>query len=315
MSIFEEGPSATRVASLPLSHLSVQLGHVPAEDLSAGPGRLRHHFRLIAPWLATARDTVARVVPGGKTRISTCFVVDDYHLAPPPPAEVLPMVIDAARASDISIDYIVRSSACAGADGISPVQILLDHIVEEPAVGSNGTRPPVQETGWLSNGRRSPSAALVDPVSLPSAWAPPAQHAPRGHSIFLDVELWNDISGRRVWSDALLASAVQMLRLGLLRYQGQPVHPPHPWDGEFPADWDLLPPVLRVNPTAAPFSAYRTSTVLDSRLTAEAYAVRTILGQVAVNAAVVDPIRHRAVGETLDLPFETVDRIVYVFVG
>jgi hypothetical protein len=42
-------------------------------------------------------------------------------------------------------------------------------------------------------------------------------------------------------------------------------------------------------------------------------AVRTILGQVAVDATVAEQVRERATGEGLDLPGEVVDRIRYAF--
>jgi hypothetical protein len=72
--------------------------------------------------------------------------------------------------------------------------------------------------------------------------------------------------------------------------------------------------VLRLNPAAAPFRAYRTFSVLSARFLPIEVAVRTILGQVAVAAPVAEQIDARARGERVTLPAELVDRIGYAFI-
>jgi len=82
---------------------------------------------------------------------------------------------------------------------------------------------------------------------------------------------------------------------------------------ELPAEWERMPAVVRLNPNAAPFRAYRTFSALDSRFLPIELAVRTILGQVAVDATVADQARERAAAEGITLPGEIVERIRYAF--
>ena len=82
-----------------------------------------------------------------------------------------------------------------------------------------------------------------------------------------------------------------------------------------PDEWALLPAVIKLEPRAAPFSAYRTFSVLDRRFLDVEHAVRTILSQVAVDPDVVTQTLSRASSEALDLPLEITDRISYLFLG
>jgi hypothetical protein len=149
-----------------------------------------------------------------------------------------------------------------------------------------------------------------------SHWAPPRQNSARHHSIFTDVELWDDEQDRRLWSCAFLAAVWQLLRLGLLRNEGEPVAQPRPLSpAGLPDYWDELPPVLQLNPSAQPFSAYRTFSVLSSRFLSVEHAVRTILSQVSVPPGVLDQVTARSAAERLPVSAEVVDRIAYVFTG
>jgi hypothetical protein len=105
-----------------------------------------------------------------------------------------------------------------------------------------------------------------------------------------------------------------MLRLGMLRHLGEAVATPQPSPGDFPSDWDGLPAIIKLNPKAAPFSAYRTLSVLAARFLPIEHAVRTILSQVAVENEVAAQILARSRQEKLSLAGELVDRIDYVFV-
>jgi hypothetical protein len=74
-----------------------------------------------------------------------------------------------------------------------------------------------------------------------------------------------------------------------------------------------MPAVVQLEPRAAPMRAYRTFTVVDSRFLPIEMAVRTILGQVAIDPIVARQILDRARDEAIDLPTEAVRRIAYVF--
>jgi hypothetical protein len=201
------------------------------------------------------------------------------------------------------------------ADGVPLARLVEEHIVADPVPDTTGARPPVTEAGWLCNGQRSPAAQAAEAMEPTVSWAPPVQNAASRHSVFVDVELWNEGRRGRVWSCAFLAAVWQLLRLGLLRYQGGPVAVPQAWDDPYPDDWDRLPAVIQLNPAAAPFSAYRALSILPGRLLTTEHAVRTILSQVAVDAAITDQLLRRGRSEDLNLPPEPVDRIDYIFTG
>ncbi|MEU8172455.1 SCO2522 family protein [Microbispora hainanensis] len=311
---FGEVAAERRIASVPLSHVSVELGHLYMEDYEAGPDRLREQFRKVAPWLATVRSLWQERVPGGRARVSTCFLVDDYFSRFSTPAELVPMVLEAAAEHDLTIDYLARESACARSGGVELARLVEDRLVDDPPPETDGSRPPVKETGWLCNGSRSPRTAPVQAMGKARPWEPPAQNAKRGHSIFVDVELWDERGPRRTWSCPFLAAVWQLLRLGLLRSDGRVPLPPVALDGDWPRDWDGLPAVVRLNPQAAPFSAYTTLSVLSPRFLPVELAVRTILSQFAVDDEVLRQVATRSEGEGIRLEEELVDRISYVFV-
>ena len=311
---FGEVAAERRIASVPLSHVSVELGHLYMEDYEAGPDRLREQFRRVAPWLATVRSMWQERVPGGRARVSTCFLVDDYFSRFSTPAELVPMVLEAAAEHDLTIDYLARESACAQSGGVELARLVEDRLVDDPPPETDGSRPPVKETGWLCNGSRSPRTAPMQAMGKVRPWEPPAQNAKRGHSIFVDVELWDEKGPRRTWSCPFLAAVWQLLRLGLLRSDGRVPLPPVALDGDWPRDWDGLPAVVRLNPQAAPFSAYTTLSVLSPRFLPVELAVRTILSQFAVDDEVLRQVATRSEGEGIRLEEELVDRISYVFV-
>jgi hypothetical protein len=146
-------------------------------------------------------------------------------------------------------------------------------------------------------------------------WMPPLQNAARRHSIFVDVQLWDEKAGRRTWSCPFLAATWQALRLGLMRHNGEPVveaaDPPDTW----PASWSQLPTIVKLNPAAPPFAAYTSTSILSSRFLPVELAVRTILGQVWTDPTVAAQITERSQAEKLQLPIEPLDRIRYVFAG
>ncbi|MFI5890378.1 SCO2522 family protein [Actinoplanes sp. NPDC051513] len=308
--VFTEVSAVPAVRSVALSHLSIELGHLYMDDYRLGPQRLREHFGRVAPWVRVAAGQVTAARP----RISTCFLVDDYFTRFSTPREVVTALVDAAGASGLEIDYVARESGCARVGDLDLASVVQAHIVDEPPEGANGGRPPASVSGWLTNGERSPSTA-ASAMSAPRQWVPPRESAIRNHSIFVDVELWNVENGERKWSCPFLAAVWQLQRLGLLRHLGEPVAEPVPArPGELPEQWDAMPAVVRLNPKAAAFRAYRTFNVLDRRFLAIEHAVRTILSQVAADPLAAGQVLERAGAEGLDLPDETIERIGYLFV-
>jgi hypothetical protein len=311
---FLEVTADFKVESLPLSHVSVEIGHLYMEDFAEGDGALRRAFAAAAPWVAAARTPQAVGCEKKAVRVSTCFLIDDYFSRFSSPATVIPLVLAAAEREGLQIDYLARESACADTGGASPAYLTLGSLVTEPVPGTTGGRPPLTETGWLTNGQRSPATARGEAMARRATWQPPRESARRRHSIFVDVELWDEQDGQRTWSCPMLAAVWQLLRLGFLRDQGRPVTTPQDWtDSQFPDSWEDFPPVIRLNPRATAFAAYTTLSVLSPRFLPVELAVRTILSQFACDRIIFAEATHRAARDAMQLPVELVDRIRYVF--
>ena len=311
---FLEVTADFKVESLPLSHASVEIGHLYMEDFIAGADAVQRAFAAAAPWVHTARTPQAVGCGKKSVRVSTCFLIDDYFSRFSSPAAVIPMVLAAAQRAGVEIDYLARESACASANGMSPATLTVGSLVTEPVPGTTGGRPPVTETGWLTNGQRSPGASPSEAMARRVPWQPPLESARRRHSIYVDVELWDERDGQRTWSCPMLAAVWQLMRLGLLRNGGRPVVTPHDWtDRCFPDKWDDLPAVIRLKPKAAAFAAYTTLSVLSPRFLPVELAVRTILSQFACDGNVFAEATDRAARDAMPLPAELVDRIRYVF--
>ncbi|MCT7351380.1 SCO2522 family protein [Streptomyces sp. 15-116A] len=310
--VFSETTAEPRTRAVPLAHLSLELGHLYMEDFEAGSDRLREHFASVRPWADAARAAVTARTPGGRPRISTCFLVDDYFTRFSSPAELVPLLREEAERAGLSIDYLARESGCAVAGKVPVAQAVAGRLVEEPPPGSHGLRPPAAETGWLANGERGTVARAPQAMQRTAAWQPPRETAARRHSVFLDVELWNDTDGQRTWSCPFLAAVWQLARLGLLRAEGEPVLVPEPHTG-LPDDWDDLPPVVQLAPKAAAFTAYRTCSVLPNRFLPVEHAVRVVLDQTEVDQEALRQVAERAQGESVTLPDPVAERISYVF--
>jgi hypothetical protein len=313
---FQETTAHRAVESVPLAHLSIELGHLYAEDFGPGNGYLDRHFERIAPWVHAARVACQEDLPRGTTaRISTCFLIDDYYNRFGAPPEVISGLQESARKHGLTIDYIAREAACAEADGIPLAKLVSDRLVPDPAPDTTGGRPPATESGWLCNGQRTPGQSVAPAMKAQPSWTPPVENGSNRHSIFVDVQLWSEIAEQRTWSCSFLASVWQLNRLGLLRHQGGAAVRPFQMEPDMPIpeDWDSLPAILQVNGAAAPFSAYRILSALSPRFLSVELAVRTILSQVSVDVTVVEQIAKRSKDEGIDLPDELIDRIGYVF--
>jgi hypothetical protein len=311
--VFTEESAVPAVRKVALSHLSIELGHLYQDDFAAGRPRLLEQFRKVRPWAEAATAACAGELNGRRPRVSTCFLIDDYFTRFSTPRAVLADLVATAGEAGLEIDYVARESGCAVADGVEVAALVREHLVAEPPVGDNGSRPPTAVSGWLSNGERGGDAP-ASAMAAPRPWQPPRQSAAKNHSIFVDIELWNGPADDLLWSCPFLAAVWQLQRLGLVRHLGEPVGEPRPMTvAEAPDGWDDLPPVVQLNPRAAPFRAYRTFSALDTRFLPIELAVRTILGQVSVDATVGGQVCERAEREGITLPGEIVDRVRYAF--
>ena len=308
---YTEVSAEPRVESEPLSHLSIEVGHLYHDDLAGDDDELRGRFAEVAPWLQVA--TGAK--PAGKRlRVSTCLLLDDYSGAvPAPPGELIPRLQKAAGEAGVRIDYLAREAACAAFDSTSPARLALARIVDEPPREHNGGRPPTTESGWLANGTRAVPAGEAAAFSGRPGWQPPVESAADPHSVFVDVQLWDGAEPDRVYSCAMLAATWQLLRLGVLSDHGRLVVRPAPVPPAWPSRWDLLPPLVQLAPEADGFAAYRTLTIMTPRFLPTEAAVRTILGQIQGEAVVAELLAERARAERVRLPADLVARTNYVF--
>jgi hypothetical protein len=313
---FRETTAQPRTSSVPLSHLSIELGHLYSEDYRPGYEHLLRHFERVAPWVERARESCRdQLPPKAKPRISTCFLVDDYLNEVPDPATIIDQLRRAAEANGITIDYLARESGCAEADGIPLARLAVDHLVPDPPQHTTGGRPPAAESGWLCNGQRSPERT-APAMQAATGWSPPRENSANPHSIFVDVQLWSDDQdGVRTWACPFLASVWQLIRLGLLRHHGEPVVRPRLLDeiGPLPRDWRRMPPVVQLNPKATPFSSYRTVSMLRTTFLSVELAVRTILSQMSVSPEILADLDLRSGREAITLPEQIIQRLAYVF--
>jgi hypothetical protein len=311
---FRELAAESRIEAVPLSHLSIELGHLYMEDFAAGPERLRSQFTRVAPWARTAKDAiVAGLDTRRKARVSTCFLIDDYFTRFSSPAEVVPVLQATAQEAGLDIDYLARESACATAKGIALAELVAGRLTPLPPEETNGSRPPVQESGWLPNGSRSPDNHGREAMRG-KEWLPPSEIGARNHSVFVDVELWHDRGKSRLYSCAFLASIWQLLRLGVLRSEGASVVRPVPIGAhQLTEDWDDLPPILRLRENAPPFCGYRTFSVLPSRFLQVEHAVRVILSQFVPQPEILDQITERGTRDGMAVSRDVTERVDYVF--
>jgi hypothetical protein len=321
---YSEAAEQNEPRHLQLAHLSIEVGHFYMKDLLDGEDRIRAQFRRVAPWIDAAIASVAAEF-GPRPRVSTCFLIDDYFGSHTNPAEIMKKLLRIADECGIRFDYIAREAGCAVAENVPLAELTAAMLLPEPPVGTNGSRPPLHETGWLCNGERSADSD-ADQAMQVQEWRPPQEFGRRNHSIFVDVELWSwkervekadgRLVSQRTWSCPFLAAVWHLLRLGMLRHYGEPVAQPQLWadDADWPEHWSDLPTVIQLNPAAAPFSAYRTASILPRSYLAIENAVDVILGHLDLDRAVIDQVVERGRTEKLAVPEDIRRRVSHIFV-
>jgi hypothetical protein len=307
---YGEASEQDEVRSIPLAHLSIEVGHFYMDELLNGPDPVRSRFAAARPWLTAARESLRVDHP----RVSTCFLVDDYFFPETSPAEIMPRLLSAAREAGVEIDYIAREAGCQRADSVDVASLAAQGLVEEPPPKTNGSRPQARLSGWLANGRR-PSPAGSDEAMRTAAWQPAEEFGRRNHSIFLDVEMWRGDGPDRLWSCPFLAGVWHLLRLGVLRHHNEPVAQPVPRavDEPWPESWSDLPAVMQIRENAQPFSAYRAVSILPRTYLPIEHAIRVILEHLTFDDAVLDELVRRGAAEGLVVPRPAVERLAHVF--
>ncbi|MEV6068186.1 SCO2522 family protein [Nocardia sp. NPDC052001] len=318
---YRESSEESAIAPLPMAHLSIEIGHFSLDEILDETDRIRAEFRRAVP-LVRAFTESARVEFGPEARVSTCYLMDDYFQTGHEPGKVLDRLLGVAADAGLSLDYLARESGChetplftAGVPLGEPIpvaEMVAARLIAQPEdeETANGGRPPTAESGWLCNGRRERIGRSRAAMHR-ETYSPPQEHGRREHSIFLDVELWHDRDPERRWSCPFLAAVWQLLRLGMLRYHGAAVVEPQQWatGREWPGSWQDLPPVVRLNENAAPFTAYRTMSMLPKRYLPIEHAVRVILDHLAIDDDVADFVARQGFAERVDVPDKVVERV------
>lgn len=312
--VFRETAAEPRTQSVPLAHLSVELGHLYMEDFEAGPERLRAHFAEVGPWVEAARTAATARAGGKRARISTCFLIDDYFTRFSTPAEVVPMLLAEAERAGLSVDYLARELGCAVTGKVPVAEAVAARIVESPPPGSYGLRPPAAQTGWLANGERSPVARAPQAMKRAGLAAPARDRGPPP----LRLPRRRAVERRRRRAAPVVLPlprrrvAARPPRTPAQRGRGRPRPQPHTATG-FPDKWDELPTLLKLNERADPFAAYRTCSVLPTRFLPVEHAVRVILDQIEVDPGALAQVADRSGKERMAVPDSVADRISYVY--
>ncbi|WP_433732349.1 SCO2522 family protein [Nocardia sp. CA-129566] len=307
---YSEATDRPQITRIPLSHLSIEVGHFDPNDIADDIDQVKAEFGRLVPLVAAFNES-ARIQFGPGARVSTCHLIDDYLQPDTDPADILGKLLAAADETGLTIDYLARESGCwqtspflGGVPSGEPIpvaEMVAARIIAEPVPPDTGRRPPMAESGWLCNGRRSSEHEPVQAMRARS-YRPPEQFGRREHSIFLDVQLWSrqivDGVAETRWSCPFLVAVWQLLRLGMLRYHGEPVVDPQLWRGEpWPRRWHEVPPVVQVNPAAQPFAAYRTLSMLPKRYIGIEHSVRLVLDHLDLDDDVVTQIIDSAAND------------------
>ncbi|GAA2047829.1 SCO2522 family protein [Catenulispora yoronensis] len=320
--VFTELNRGTTVQNLPLSHLSVEVGHFYMEDLENGEEPILAQFERVRPWLEAAEKTA--VTGGEKARVSTCFLIDDYFQRWPDASKIVARLLRLSQDAGVRIDYIARESSCAvRSDGVRVAELVARRLLQEPEPeAATGSRPAPLRHGWLANGKPAREERVLDAMQG-HAWEPAVEYSRRNHSIFLDVELWRDpaeleaeddkVLDGRLYSCPFLAAVWQLVRLGLLRSDGAPALAVSDRPAQWPDDWAVFPDIVKVNPAAKPFYAYRAFSIMPQHFLGIEHAVRTIVDHFLVDPGVAQSLAIRAAEKGVPLPASVANRISHHF--
>lgn len=316
------------------SHLSIDLGRFTVAEIAGDRDLVRRRCVRAAHWLDGARASADS--GDSSLRSSTCVLLDDYPNPGTDPATVFGTLLAVTEETGLPVDYVAHAAglaglaaAASGAHDEGTVALVAARLVEEPAPGADGTRPPLPDSGWLCNGRRSQDPHAAEAMRSRS-WTPPHEYAAAGHSIFLDVEVWrdevlggsgsgatadsgsgSDTETTRLWSPAILAASWLLLRLGQLHgIAPRAVEPvPHAAEAGWPRSWEEVPVVVKINAEASPLAGYRALSIAPRADLGLEHAVRLLLDAFAVDPDAAARVESRAADEGLALEPGISDRL------
>ncbi len=202
--------------------------------------------------------------------VSLSFMYDDVNLEKSgqgPPAQHIELILGAAAATGVHIDYIAREGAYRPA-AERMVERLYEASEEEQFPAAGGRRRGISATG----------GAIFTYVELHDLLVPSGDSLSQRSKGGL-IKSPASQKNKGEWACPTLASMWQLHRLGWLGMltsfaMPEPVlldSSPGTWE-----TWDEVPAVLQCRPNAAPFIAQRTVSVLPSDFLPVEAAVRVI---------------------------------------
>lgn len=266
------GPPPDPFATAPFSEVSIELGcHFYPDEWA----EIAERGEIPPQHMEDAADVYrSRVRWYGADAVSTCLFLDGYNGKLDrviEPAYAVELLAKSAEAAKVPLHYIGSEGACAG----ELASKVLTWLIAPPPTHTNGAQEPTAEKGWVSNGLLPTGELREYDNNVP-------------HSISTAVEIFADTPprkkqpGERIWACPYLASVWQLARLGLL--------PPEHMQASQEAinadtTWDDLPLTIQLDPSAPPFIARRTRTILPKRYAAVVNAEALILNSLTVPTA------------------------------
>jgi hypothetical protein len=233
---------------------SIEAGHFYAAAFAEGIDAMANRFGIVKHFVDITRRPEDSVV----------FLFDDYHNRPNAkitPADIISQIQESSGKAGLQIDYVGREAACARLSG---------HVLN--LLKTTGYICETPEQGWLLDD--------THPSESPQAMAPEPTTPRRNATRRLDIEIYDRPKPNAVsWACPYLASIWQGLRLGVLHDPA--FEQPYILDDDIPdwKTWHETPPLIQLNPEAAPFAAAETLSILPSGFMEVEAAVEKILGR------------------------------------
>jgi hypothetical protein len=260
----------------PAAHISIEAYHPYGGDFAAGEDSLTEHFVRALPYIRAFTEDCAidRGIGIGEVVASNCVLIDDYLNAPNSryrPAQIVDMLTRSAKKAGIEIDYIAREEAYT-----QLARIAIEKLIEEEQglPESQKTIRLHQGSAWLVNENPHPVFAAGAMEERPPLLGQNIDSSSTGHGIYLSIELWGNYGpgGERLYACPTLATGWELGR------EGDPMfHLPISLnDAKDFKTWKEMPPIIQLNPSAAPFAAESSATILSRRLIGVEHAVGVI---------------------------------------
>jgi hypothetical protein len=288
----------------PTADLSIEVGHFYARTIAKGPERMTEYFQEIS-FCVDAGIQMHRIQQASEQNVpidnsalpvvSLSFMYDDCNIEKGrrrPPAEHIELILGAAAAAGIQIDYIAREGAYIPA---------AQHMIRQlyPPLEQSGSSAAQLKQAWNRPGIPPSSGAIFTDIELHDLPVPLGDPIGESPEVELIENLPQYEKGEKDtgdWACPTLSSMWQLHRLGRLgMLTGFEMPSPVPLDDNLHTwnDWAEVPAVLQCNPNATPFTAQRTISILPSEFLHVEAAVRVIIANLLHNTPIpLQPLKQ-----------------------